>query len=109
MLRRAPELLRMHTCIRARVACCAAAGSAHSCACRCVVQTGGLQRIADDISRAVKANCGKKAIVMSHSYGATVMASIFQKAEFAKWRYVCMQLRQSCALLRLFSTAWAHM
>lgn len=50
------------------------------------VQTGGLQKIADDISRAVKTNCDKPAIVMSHSYGANVMATLFQKPEFTDWR-----------------------
>lgn len=55
--------------------------------CTCIrVQTGGLQKIADDISRAVKTNCGKQAIVMSHSYGANVMATLFQKPEFTEWR-----------------------
>lgn len=50
------------------------------------VQDGGLQRITEDISRGVRINCGKKAIVLSHSYGANVMATIFQKPEFAQWR-----------------------
>jgi hypothetical protein len=55
--------------------------------CLCALQNGGLQQIADDISRAVRINCGKQAIVMSHSYGANVMAAMFQKPEFTEWRY----------------------
>jgi hypothetical protein len=50
------------------------------------LQTGGLQALADGIARAVKANCGQKAIVMSHSYGANVMAAILQDDGFAAWR-----------------------
>jgi hypothetical protein len=52
------------------------------------VQNGGLQNIADDISKSVKTNCGKKAIVLSHSYGANVMAALFQKPGFEEWRWV---------------------
>jgi hypothetical protein len=59
----------------------AAAAAAGGCA-----QNGGLQKIADDISKSVKTNCGKKAIVLSHSYGANVMAALFQKPEFTEWR-----------------------
>lgn len=56
--------------------------------CWCVtrMQNGGLQKIADDISRAVKTNCGAKAIVLSHSYGANVMAALFQAPQFTEWR-----------------------
>jgi hypothetical protein len=55
-------------------------------------QTGGLQRLTQDISRAVAHNCGQKAIVLSHSYGASVMAGIFQAPQYEQWRCGCRRL-----------------
>jgi hypothetical protein len=50
-------------------------------------QRGGIEGITRRISEAVKRNCGQKAIVIAHSYGANVMATIFQKPELQKWRW----------------------
>eukprot|EP00879_Flechtneria_rotunda_P027996 GHRR01030068.1.p1 GENE.GHRR01030068.1~~GHRR01030068.1.p1 ORF type:complete len:276 (+),score=56.42 GHRR01030068.1:1219-2046(+) len=49
-------------------------------------QTGGLKKIATHISDGVKENCGQKAIVISHSFGANVMAYMLQKPQSQKWK-----------------------
>lgn len=49
-------------------------------------QAAALKRITQRIAAGVKGNCGQKAIIMSHSYGANVMATILQKPSFKQWR-----------------------
>jgi hypothetical protein len=50
------------------------------------MQTGSIDRIAQRIANGVQANCGQKAVLITHSFGANIMAYMLHKPELSSWR-----------------------
>ncbi|KAF8055938.1 hypothetical protein HT031_006577 [Scenedesmus sp. PABB004] len=47
---------------------------------------GGMDRIAQRVADGVAGNCGAKAVLITHSFGANIMAHMLHKPELKAWR-----------------------